>query len=304
MYATFETFEPAKMNISQPEKKNIPTKPGKQAIPEFWQIPFIYNYGTEAEPNYQDFNLEFDEVRSPYGIGNKFEKDSISLYLDPSRYQNVIDVLEKVYRRACELLDSTIPIEWTGGKHDSLKTLVGKKHFNKNAPEGVFTHPTKDPKDKDPTSTKFNTFYFKLFSRGFGHKKQETVFMFGEDEDQQIDKSELMGMDIRYIPTVHFKGIFVSSGYITLQSELKSAIIADFDINTFEPKQVATFKRLKVDDPDLSMRVASKLAKIRSTTVAPPTLHSSESNDTSLNNIVPTISSVLKNREAIKNTMG
>src|SRR4029078_3792093 len=138
MYATFEHFEPAKLTIAQPEKKVIPAKPNEKKIPEFWQIPFVYNYGTEDEPNYQDFDLEFDEVRSPYGIGNKYDKDTIGLYLDPSKYQKVIDVLDVIYRRAAELLDSTIPTEWTGGKHDSLKTLVGKKHFNKNAPEGMF----------------------------------------------------------------------------------------------------------------------------------------------------------------------
>lgn len=300
MYTTFETFDPAKLTVTKPEKKSIPTKPGQQTIPDFWQLQLQYNYGTDDEPNYGDFDLEFNEVRSPFGVSTKYGQGSISLYLDPSKYQDVIDIIYLIYNRAAELLEPH-------------KITVGRKLFNKDMPEATgFSYPSKEHKT-DPT--KHRTFHFKLFSRGFGARKNETYFSYGEEESDRMTKEELIGADMKYQPVVTFKGIFVNSVTMTLQSELKSALIIDVDTNNFEPKQVATIQKLQKKDPELKTRMANKHAKLKNNVLPPAhsnnnnnTIQEGESNETSIGGINPTtVSNARKkynvNVDAIKNNM-
>jgi len=140
---------------------------------------------------------------------------------------------------------------------------VKKYTFKASEAESSFKHPIYYARDEltgEKIPGKQGSFYFKLFQRGMGVMADKTMF-YGRDGNV-IDKNDLMGVSIRFIPLIAIKSIFIGA-VMCLQMELVSAIVTNItERNSISP-QLATIERLRKQSPDDVDKVTNQIAKIR-----------------------------------------
>jgi hypothetical protein len=119
---------------------------------------------------------------------------------------------------------------------------------------------------------KSQSMFLKLFSRGSGIMKEQTLFCDGDNKP--IDKKLLTGVELTFIPLLHIKWVHIGTG-ISLQIELKSAAVTDIKERNTESKQSSTIHSLSETRPEYRAKLAGQLAKIslnrQSLLLPPPT---------------------------------
>lgn len=266
-YVTYTNFVTERLTASQPEKKTVPTNNtngpnGANAntqvsAPNYFQIPIMYNYGTDTS-RLNDFLLEGPEIESSTGIQSKPSQSNNARmeHSIPCRFdigdpeQNrFIDVMNAVHRACSHILGT-------------MKGTVKMIHFNPNAPDALFRNPIYRPYDESTGEIlqgRSPSMFLKLFSRGKVGMEEQTLFT-GVDGNP-IPWALLNGVEMKFIPLIHIKRIYVGSK-ASLQMEVQSAIVTSIRARNSSSKQLATLQRLQQERPQLIDNVSAQVAKL------------------------------------------
>lgn len=255
-HSTYKTFDPKRLTNSVPNKRTPnPTPDGKQA-PDYYQIPLLYNNGTEENPIFDSFEVEGCELSTLTGLTSKPNpndptkiEDNLLAKFDPNNedHAKFMEVFHQIYERCCELIHG-------------VKNVVKKKDFDKNSPKSVFKYPVYIPTDELtdlPIPGKSPSMFLNIISRG------PTPTLFVDGYNKPIDKKLLYNIEMKYIPLFYFKWIHVGTG-IKLQIDLKSAAVTYVKKRNTESTQSSTINSLAALRPDYASNLANSLAKLQS----------------------------------------
>lgn len=254
-YITYENFEPEQLTCTPPEKKAIPN-----LVPEqnYYQIPLMYNRGNTDVKNIDQFMLEGCVFESSFGIqtkpgpGGKID-NSIMCRLKTSNpgHLKFITTFNAIHRRCADILAPA-------------KGTVKMPHFRATDPEATGLkspiYRAIDETTGSPIEGRDPSIFFKLFSRGKEPYGEQTLFT--NLKGEQIPWSLLKNVDLKFIPLIHVKRIYIGSGKASIQMEVISAIILEARARNTATQQMTTMKRLQEENPDLVDSVSAQLAKL------------------------------------------
>ncbi len=299
-YATFQDFSVGRLTCTPPEQKTVPgTGPGANppnSVPAtfYYQIPLMYNYGTSESRILNDFLFEFCELESKFGIQAKPGQSGRMEYSLMAKFESTkpdhmqcISAINEIHRGSSYVLQQ-------------YKGVVKMPHFQVQMAEATgFKNPVYRPRDEatgDIIQGRAPSMFLKLFNRGVPPMVEQTLFT-GPDQ-KPIPWTLLTGVEMRYIPLVHIKRIYVGSK-ASLQMEVVSAIVTSIKARGTSTLQTSTIHNLQQNRPDLTDTVAAQLAKLTTDrqerlindnpstfTVNPPSISSTEDQPT-FSNITP-----------------
>lgn len=215
---TYHDYKSRMLKCSYPEYRTVPgTGPcaNPPSRPEsYWKIPLMYNYEID-EPNYQDFLFEGCEMETKLGIeSHTYESGKIEYYISAHfnpEYTQFIDSVKQIYNDCSNIV--------------YLNRGCVKMHsFNKDKPETglnpIFSYPSDIIRPEKDAST---CMFLKLFKRGYHLSEERTLFT--NISGNLISWDLLIDTQIKFIPLLHIKHIFVKDGKASIQMEMQSAII-------------------------------------------------------------------------------
>lgn len=267
------------MSYQSPQQKTVPKSNPPQTYNE---VPVQYNFGDDEKPKIAEFLLEFPEVYSNGGLIEKPGQNGkielsimISLPQDNPDTKMLVDKLQEVWLGCCSILN-----QFKGG------IGLGRVNFaNPEAAVAAFKQPVYFPADKvtgEPIPGRNPSMFLKCFRRGFGALQEKTLFVKptkvvddagkpvlddnGEEEVsyEPIDWELLKGVEMKFIPLVHIKKIYVGGGKASLQMEVVSAIVTYISGRGTTIKNTATIKNLIKANPDLPNTLEEQIAKLTS----------------------------------------
>lgn len=246
---------------SAPEKKVIPGTGGNTGKPEqnYHILPILYNYGSLDCLILNEFMLEGPELTSSLGVTSSPGHNNNQInYTLPTRFNlcdpeqvKFIDVMDKIYFDTAKLFHTH-------------RVALRKPHFNCETPEvSDYKRPIYRPVDKSTgvvLEGRPPSMYFKLFKRGTPPMEQKTMFI--DLNGQEIKWELLSGVEMRFIPLLHVKRIYLGSGAPSLQIELFSAVVKSVQSRGSIIKQQQTINRLRSDDPNLVDVLSAQLSAL------------------------------------------
>jgi hypothetical protein len=251
---SYKTFNPELLTNKKPELRQAKPKPGQQQSPPYFIVPLSYNYGTEDKPRYDELNVEGCEItcggiksKPSMSDPNKLE-ESILIKFNPSNENEMLflSFFQKLHMASSELI----------GK---IKILLKRKNYDSTNPEGnSFKSPIYTPIDEmgEIIPGKYSSIFLKLYTRGSYH----TLFT-GLDK-KEIDKKLLHDVSLKFIPLITVKHIHVGAT-ISLQMEIKSAIVISAEERKLVTTQDDTINQLLIERPDLQDLLSAHLALLR-----------------------------------------
>lgn len=264
-YATFQDYSNIRLSCNAPAQKQIPGT-GPQGNPpspaQFYNsISFIYDTsdGATEKKAYGDLILEGCEMTSSYGIqtkpspGGKGVDNSIMVVFDPNNadHDKFLSVMVQLHGGAAHLLDA-------------VKGRVQMPHFNAGMPEATglksLVYQPRDQTSGALIPGRSPSMFLKLFQRGKGPLAEETLFT-GLD-GKAIPWALLKNVEMKFIPLMHFKSIYVGGGKASIQEVMMSAIVTSVRARNTESRQLGTISRLTSENPNLADEVAAQLAKL------------------------------------------
>lgn len=250
----YKTFNPENLGIETKQEY-------KDSSETAYLIPLTYNYGTNLQMNIGKFEMELCELSSNFGV-NKSKKypnspESILVNFNTTIVEQIqcIETLNNLYFKTCELLEG-------------IKGKINKKKFSAETAEisgykPLVYFPTDESGEKIPE--KNGSMYLKLFDYEFIDKvnnlkiKNQTTFY--KPNGELINKDCLKQVKMKFIPLMRIRAIRVAAT-ITLQMEIKSAIVTSLIPIENKSSQLETLEELNKNDPELSNMVESQLATI------------------------------------------
>lgn len=261
-YCTYENYGNTKLNATKAEQKPIPGT-GPQANPpsppSFYNIiPLMYNTGTAENPILSDLQLEGCELVSTLGIQAKPGQQGRMDYSILAKF----DLNNQDHLRMVECLNDLFE-----GCAYILETIKGTvKMFNFKASMAEATglkHPVYKPRDEvtgDVIPGRAPSIYFKLFKRGKPPVMEQTLFT--DLEGNPIPWELLEGVELKFIPLLHVKRMYVGGGKASIQMEMLSAVVTSVKARGTFTNQTDTINRLRKARPDLQESVAAQLATL------------------------------------------
>jgi hypothetical protein len=284
-YCTYDNFNPDNLTNLKPEQS-------KNADVPCWFINLLYNLGSPDAPDFSEFEMELCEFTSPVGItvkesvqkdGSTRVDESILVKFDSNpEHTKCMDTLKQVHTKLAFLIGE-------------VKGVIKKHSFKASDPvTSGFKELIYFPIDEfgEPITGRAASMFLKLFSWGKGDTATSTIFV--DMENKPIDKKLLTGVELKFIPLLQIRRVR-SAASISVNMEIKSAIITSVKARNTESSQLATLNRLKTQNPDLNGKVSSQLARLtanrqnRLLTPSFDTPHQEPSkDDTTLTGIEPT----------------
>jgi hypothetical protein len=146
----------------------------------------------------------------------------------------------------------------------TLKGQVKLPHFNKDMAEATgLKNPIYRPRDEvtgDIIPGRAPSMFLKLFSRGKPPMLEQSLFT--DLVGNPIPWKLLEGVEMKFIPLLHIKRMFIGGGKASIQMEVLSAVVTYVKPKGTTSKQDATMNRLKANRPELQDIVAAQIAKI------------------------------------------
>jgi hypothetical protein len=102
--------------------------------------------------------------------------------------------------------------------------------------------------------------FLKLFSRGTGVLAEQTLFT--GPTGKPIPWTLLQGVEMKFIPLIHVKRIYVGGGKGSIQMEVVSAVVTSVRARNTSTRQLQTIHDLNMANPALADTVAAQLAKL------------------------------------------
>jgi hypothetical protein len=261
-YATYTDFTVSRLSCTPSEQKTIPgTGPqSKPASPPqyYYQIPLMYNFGTQENRILNDFLFEGCELETNFGIQSKPSQSgrvehSIMCRFDLNNKEHVsfIESIGNIHAGCAYILSQ-------------MKGQVKLYNFNPEMAEATgLKNPVYRARDEltgEVIQGRSPSIFLKLFNRGKGTMTEQTLFT-GLD-GKPISWTLLQGVEMKFIPLIHVKRIYVGGGKASIQMEVLSAIVTCVRARNTTSRQLGTIQRLQHDNPELADTVAAQLAKL------------------------------------------
>ena len=259
----FASFGVARLTCTPAERKTIPGT-GQEATPPspaqyYYQIQLMYNFSADPEkPILNELIMEGCEMESKFGIQSKPAQNGrmehsimTSFDMNNTDQSRFVETIGQIHGGCAYILQA-------------MKGTVKMPNFN--AQQAVATglkNPIYRPYDEvtgDPIPGRAPSMFFKLFSRGKPPMVEQTLFT-GLDA-KPIPWGLLQGVEIKFIPLIHVKRIYVGGGKASVQMEVLSAIITSVRTRNTATRQTGTIQRLQQNRPQLLDQVAAQIAKI------------------------------------------
>jgi len=261
-YATYNDYNNGRLTCTPSEQKTIPGT-GPEAKPPsppqyYFQIPLMYNYGTQEKRILNDFLLEFCEMETSLGIqskqgqSGKMEHSIMCKFDNNNPEQNkTIEVMDQLYLGCAYILGT-------------VKVQVGLRHFNPEQAEATgLKRPVYRPYDKvtgELIQGRAPSMFLKLFSRGKAPYAEQTLFT--DITGKPIPWTLLQNVNMKFIPLVHVKRMYIGGGKASIQMEVVSAIVTSISARGSTTRQTDTLQRLQNARPELADTVAAQIAKL------------------------------------------
>jgi len=264
-FSTFADYTSSRLACTPAEQKTIPGT-GPNATPpspaqSYYQIPLMYNLGTNENRILSDFFLEACEMETGFGIQSKPGQSGRMEHSVMCRFDNTNDD----HRRFIETIGS-IHL----GCAYILQALKGQvKLYNFNAANSQMAEATglknpvyraRDELTGDYVQGRAPSMFLKLFSRGKGPMAEQTLFT-GLD-GKAIPWTLLEGVEMKFIPLIHIKRMYIGGGKASIQMEVVSAVVTSVRARNTTTKQLSTIHRLQTERPELFDTVSAQLAKL------------------------------------------
>jgi hypothetical protein len=248
----FEKFDFAKLSMSSFNKKQIDQQGaapivymessdkydyGNTVDDVFIEGPELFNSGGINEQKNEKFNKKTYQINSKLGTRGK----------EP-QFKQFLENLKLVHGQL------VIP----------SKVMVGLQEI----PDEMVPRMIKDmytkPKDRATQAIiegMAPSIYFQLFRQGYGIMEQKTTFT-GLD-GKIIDWSLLRGVEFKYIPLFHVKGMFMGAAAKKITFELKSAVVYDIKARANVIRQTDTISSILLSNPNALKEYEEQLKKLK-----------------------------------------
>ncbi|CAH6420746.1 Hypothetical protein HVR_LOCUS1278 [uncultured virus] len=258
-FATYNDYTNTRLSCTPPEQKTVPgTGPGTDKPPAFYyQVPLMYNFGTPEVRALNDFMFEGCEMETGFGIQSKPGQSgrlehTVMVRFDSNNpeHTRLLESVGQIHAGCCFILQQ-------------YKGAVKLYDFNATAPGGLFKSPVYRPRDDmtgDYIQGRAPSMFLKLFSRGKPPMVEQTLFT-GLD-GKPIPWTLLQGVEMKFIPLIHVKRIYVGGGKASLQMEVVSAVVTSIRARNTTTRQMGTIQRLQQSRPELIDTVAAQIAKL------------------------------------------
>lgn len=263
-FVQFNDYTNLKLSCTPAEQKTIPGT-GPNAKPPsppsyYYQIPLMYNFGTDAHKVLNDFLLEGPEFETGSGITSKPGQsgrldNSIMIKFDLNNPDHIrfVEINGQIHAGCAWILQQ-------------MKGQVKLPHFKAEDPEATgLKNPIYYPRDElsgEIIQGRAPSMFFKLFTRGKAPQIDQTLFT--DVNGKPIPWSLLSGVEMKFIPLLHIKRLYIGGGKASIQMEMVSAIVTSIRSRNSTTRQLATIQRLHAERPELSDMVSAQLAKLSS----------------------------------------
>ena len=253
-YTTYKDYGSGQLTCTPPEQKAIPNQPGQS----YYQIPLMYNFATSGNRVLNDFLFEACELHTSVGISSKVgpsgrEEHSIMCKFDLNNPDQalLIDKFGEIHSGCAYILSQ-------------VKGVVKLFTFDPKNPEATgLKNPVYRARDSitgEIAQGRAPSMFLKLFKRGKDAMAEETLFT-GLD-GKPIPWALLKGVEMKFIPLIHVKRLYIGGGKASIQMEVVSAVVTSVRARNTATKQIDTIHRLQAANPMLADSVAAQLAKL------------------------------------------
>jgi len=261
-YATYKDFTSARLSSTPPEQKIIPGT-GPQATPptpaqHYYIVPALYNVGTSSNKVLNDFMLEGPEMETAFGIQTKQSpsgrmESSIMCKFDMSNPDQLafINTFDDIHKGFAGILTL-------------IKGAVKLYNFNAQMAEATgLKNPIYKSRDEltgEVIQGRSPSIFLKLFNRGKGAMAEQTLFT-GID-GKNISWNLLQNVEMKFIPLLYIKRMYVGGGKGSIQIELVSAIVTSIHARNTTTRQLSTIHRIQSQRPELADNISAQIAKL------------------------------------------
>lgn len=255
-FVTYDEYSTPNLTCTPAEPKTVPDGPSKGT--PYHMIPFLYNYGTVEHRRLSDFLLEGSEVSTSFGIQSKPNQSGrlehsimVSFDVNDGAQARFIETMNQIHGGAAYILQQ-------------MKGTVKLFNFNAQMAEATgLKNPIYRPRDEltgEIIQGRKPSYYFKLFQRGKAPMVEQTLFT--DLNGKPIPWTLLQGVDMKFIPLIHIKRIYVGGGKASIQMEVVSAVVTSVRARNTATQQLSTINRLQHERPELVDTVSAQLAKL------------------------------------------
>ena len=261
-YATYTDFTVTRLSCTPSEQKTIPGT-GPQATPPsppqyYYQIPLMYNFGTAENRILNEFMFEACEMDTQFGIQSKPGQSgrvehSVMCRFDSNNpeHNRFIESIGQIHGGCAYILSQ-------------MKGAVKLYNFNAQMAEATgLKNPIYRARDEvtgEVIQGRAPSMFLKLFSRGKAPMLEQTLFT-GLD-GKPIPWSLMQGVEMKFIPLIHVKRLYVGGGKASIQMEVVSAVVTSIRARNTTSRQLGTIQRLQQARPELAETVSAQLAKL------------------------------------------
>jgi hypothetical protein len=191
-------------------------------------------------------------IQSKQGQSGKMEH-SIMCKFDTNNpeHNKTIDVMDQLHLGCAYILGTT-------------KVQVNLRHFNPDQAEATgLKRPLYRPYDKvtgEPIQGRAPSMFLKLFSRGKAPYAEQTLFT--DIKGKPIPWTLLQNVNMKFIPLIHVKRIYIGGGKASIQMEVVSAIVTSVSARGSTSRQTETLEKLQNECPHLADTVEAQVAKL------------------------------------------
>ena len=264
-YSTYTDFAVTRLSCTPSEQKTIPGT-GPQAVPPsapqyYYQVPLMYNFGTPEVRILTEFLFEGCEMDTQFGIQSKAGQSgrmehSVMCRFDVNNpeHNRFIESIGQIHAGCAYILQQ-------------MKGAVKLYNFNAQTPQMAEATGLKNPvyraRDEvtgDVIQGRAPSMFLKLFSRGKAPMVEQTLFT--DLNGKTIPWALMENVEMKFIPLLHVKRIYVGGGKASIQMEVVSAIVTSIRARGTATRQLGTAARLLENRPELADLVAGQLAKL------------------------------------------
>lgn len=252
----YSKVDQTKVVVAKPTEKTV-----KDMNQKYKSAPLGYNTGTDAVSVVEEFLLDGPKMISG-GIQTKqkvgtdkkpipgaFEHSMMVVYTqsDPE-LKKFADVLTEVYKTCTKVVEASSVDFLKPGFQAAHATVMG------------FKNPVYWPVDKTtakPIIGKSPSQWLKLYERKSMGSVEQTLFT--DPSNKKIEWSKLRNVEMSFYPRLHVKSLYANGLLISMQMELRSAIVVGIRARNSQNDQKSMMAEINKMDPSLANTVAEQL---------------------------------------------
>lgn len=247
-FVDYKNFDINRVFSNPPEQKQVP---GMNVF--FYNIPIVYNYGTEESPVFDDLYIQGPKSETGRGIEVK-DMNGKDVYSIGARYPtsnpDYVDFVNKMLLLSAKVKEIIL---------SNVSTIKFGK-LNEQSFDYFYNEPIYIARDKVTNEIihgRAPSCYYKLI------KSKYISTNFSDLNKVPIDWKLLTNSEIEYYPLIHVSHIYTnSSDKIRLQLKLPSAVVLSVKQAGSSTRQEETIERLVAQDPSLKDKLAEQIAKL------------------------------------------